>query len=185
MATNFPIQKDEFSNPIGTDSLQGHAEQHQNVNDAVEAIERVVGVTDSTDPNSLTYKINDIVSVLSGLGNSTDTISTLLGLDGNNDLIVTGIENKTVVDSFASSEWRSADYKIVVSKVNSNLYEAFSMKAIHDNSDIYVTTSDIVSNSNVSLANVTFEENSGIISLCVTPVSGSVTVRYIRTALKN
>ena len=37
---------------------------------------------------------------------------------------------------------------------------------------------------NNSLFTYTFEENSGIISLRVTPVSGSISVRFVRTALK-
>ena len=43
MATNFPTSLDTFTNPTGDDSLNSdtvpHADQHANVNDAVEAIE--------------------------------------------------------------------------------------------------------------------------------------------------
>ena len=41
MATNFPTSLDSFTNPVAGDSLASpsHAEQHTNVNDAVEAIE--------------------------------------------------------------------------------------------------------------------------------------------------
>jgi hypothetical protein len=47
-----------------------------------------------------------------------------------------------------------------------------------------VSESNIISNTNNSIFSYTFEENSGIISLRVTPVSGSISVRYVRSALK-
>jgi hypothetical protein len=54
----------------------------------------------------------------------------------------------------------------------------------HDGTDIMVSESNIISNTNNSIFSYTFEENSGIISLRVTPVSGSISVRYVRSALK-
>ena len=53
-----------------------------------------------------------------------------------------------------------------------------------DDESINVSESDVITNFSGEIANITFEENSGIISLCVTPVSAAVTVRYFRTALK-
>ena len=47
MATNFPTSLDNLSNPDATDSLQGHAQLHANVNDAIEALQLKVGVNDS------------------------------------------------------------------------------------------------------------------------------------------
>jgi hypothetical protein len=55
---------------------------------------------------------------------------------------------------------------------------------LNDGTNINVAESNIISNTNNTLASVTFEENSGIIGLCVTPVAASVTARYYRTALK-
>lgn len=182
LATNFPENLDNLTNPTSTDSLEGHAQQHSNVNDAIEAIQTKVGINGSNNPNSLDYKINDLVTIVGGLNNSTDNISTLLGLDGNNDLVISGIENKTVIDSFALSLYRSADYKVQISK-GSEYYFA-KIAILSDGTHINVSESDIISNTNNNLANITFEENSGIISLCVTPVSSAVTVRYFRTALK-
>lgn len=182
MATNFPNDLDNLNNPESTDSLSGHAQQHANANDALEALQAKVGIDGSNDPSSLDYKINDIVTIVGGLGNSTDTISTLLGLEGNNDLTVTGIENKTTIDSFSVSAYRSADYKIQITRNNDSYASKISI--LTDGSSINVSESDIISNTNDVLANITFEENSGIISLCVTPVGSAVTVRYFRTALK-
>lgn len=62
MATTFPASKDDFINPQPTDSTQlvSHAAQHANANDAIEALETKVGVNDSTDPNSLDYKVRQL-----------------------------------------------------------------------------------------------------------------------------
>jgi hypothetical protein len=182
MATNFPAELDNLTNPAGSDELVGHAAQHANANDAIEALEAVIGITNSEDSNSLTYKVNNLASVVSGLGSSTDTISQLLGLEGNNDLEVYGIENQTTIDSFAKNTWKTVNYKIQVTK-NSDVYTS-SITAIVDGSDILVSESDIVSSTNSTLFTYTFEENSGIISLRVTPSSGSIAVRYYRTSIK-
>jgi len=62
MATSFPTSKDDFVNPQSTDSVQtvSHAAQHANANDAIEALENKVGVNNSTDPNSLDYKVKQL-----------------------------------------------------------------------------------------------------------------------------
>jgi hypothetical protein len=62
MATSFPTTKDDFVNPQSTDStaLVSHASQHANANDAIEALETKVGVNNSTDPNSLDYKVKQL-----------------------------------------------------------------------------------------------------------------------------
>lgn len=62
MATTFPASKDDFVNPQATDSvaLVSHAAQHANANDAIEALEAKVGVDNSTDPNSLDYKVKQL-----------------------------------------------------------------------------------------------------------------------------
>jgi hypothetical protein len=184
MATNFPNTLDELINPNGTDQLSApsHSEQHANANDAIEALQAKVGIDGSTDVDSLTYKINDIVSILGDLDNSTDNVIELLGLEGNNDLSVYGIENTTNVDSFSKAIWRTAKYALQVTK-GPEIYTS-EILVSHDGTDILVSESNIVSNTTNSLFSYTFEENSGIISLRVTPVSGEIAVRFTRTALK-
>lgn len=182
MATVFPTSKDNLSNPSSSSELVGHAQQHADANDAIEALETAVGVVNSTDSNSLTYKVNTLSTTVQGIANTSDTISELLGLDGNNDLEVTGIENATNVDSFAKSTWRTVHYKIQVKK-GIDVYSS-NITAIHDGTNILVSESDIVSTTDTSLFTYTFEENSGIISLRVTPNGGSITFKYYRTAIK-
>lgn len=84
MATSFPTSKDDFVNPQSTDSVQtvSHAAQHANANDAIEALETKVGVNNSTDQNSLDYKVTqlelnfqdpeEIKDLAAGLLNHTD-----------------------------------------------------------------------------------------------------------------
>ena len=184
MATNYPNSIDQLVNPNGSDALSApsHSQQHSNANDAIEALEIKVGVDGSQDPDSLTYKVSTIETALNDISNSTDTMQELLGLEGNNDLTVYGIENPTNVDSFAKNTWRTAKYNIQVTK-GSDVYTS-EILVSHDGTNIMVSEANIISNTNNSIFTYTFEENSGIISLRVTPVSGSISVRYVRTALK-
>jgi hypothetical protein len=59
VATNFPSSLDSLTNPTSTDALNSpsHADQHANVNDAVEALEAKVGVDGSAVTTSLDYKV--------------------------------------------------------------------------------------------------------------------------------
>jgi hypothetical protein len=133
--------------------------------------------------NSSDFATQDYVdSAVTSLTSSTDTITTLLGLEGNNDLVVTGIENKTVVDSFSADLYRTAEYNIQISRGSS--YYASKLFVLNDGTNINLSETDMISNTDNDLANITFEESSGIISLCVTPVGSAVTVRFYRTALK-
>jgi len=184
MAINFPESLDQLSNPNATDSLSNpsHSEQHRNANDAIEALQTKVGIDGSEDENSLDYKVADIISQLDSLGNNTDTIQTLLGLEGNNDLTVSGIENKTTLDSFNKTQYRVVKYILSISR-GSNYYTS-ELSVLNDGTNINLSESNVISNTNTTLATVTFEENSGIINLCVTPTSTAVTARYYRTALK-
>jgi len=184
MASNFPTTKDNLSNPAATDELVGHAAQHANANDAIEALENVVGITNSADSDSLTYKVNQLSTSVSTLSNTATSIETLMGLEGNNDLTVAGIQNKTTIDSYSSADYRTASYALQIVKTSTGESYFSNITALRGSSDIYVSESNIVTNANSSIATTAFESANGIISLTVTPVSGEVTVRYFRTALK-
>jgi hypothetical protein len=181
LATNYPTSKDNLTNPAATESMEGHAALHGNVNDAIEAIETKLGINGSNDVNSIDYKVAQLQTSLSTL--DAENASEILGLEGNNDLTVYGIENATSIDSFAKSAYRTVKYTIQVVK-NTDVYTS-EILASHNGTDIMVSESNIISNTNTSLFTYAFEENSGIISLSVTPISGSITARYYRTALKS
>lgn len=80
MATNFPTSLDSLTNPISSDPLNNpsHADQHANVNDAVEALEAKVGVDSSSVTTSHTYKIAQL---------ETNSVSKTV-IDAKGDLLV-------------------------------------------------------------------------------------------------
>ena len=94
MTTNFPADIDNIVNPSSTNPLSNpsHSEQHILANTAIEALEAKIGVDGSTDPNSLDYKVSQLEAA------GWTTTVEVLGLQGNNDLEVYGIENPTVID---------------------------------------------------------------------------------------
>jgi len=175
LATNFPDSIDNLSNPNSTDSLSGHAQQHTNANDAIEALQNKVGIDNSEDSNSLDYRIAQLESGGGQLG-------VELGLSGNNDLEVNGIENKTAIDSFDKTLFATVRYVLQI--IKGSEITSYAIDLVIDSQDVHVQEVQVSSNTLNELATTEFEENSGIISLSVTPISGSVTARYYRTALK-
>ena len=178
MAINFPNSLDQLSNPNATDSLSNpsHSEQHRNANDAIEALQSKVGADNSSVTTSFDYRIRQLES------ESGQEIADKLGLSGNNTLEVTGIENKTAIDSFSKTEYRTVRWVVQLSKGSEIVTEALDL--IQDGTDFHLQEYEVSSNTNNVLADITLEENSGIISLCVTPTNTTVTARYYRTALK-
>lgn len=59
MTTAYPSALDSLSNPASVDKLNspGHATQHININDAVEAIQAWVGIVNTVNPVSLEYRL--------------------------------------------------------------------------------------------------------------------------------
>jgi hypothetical protein len=178
LATNFPDSLDVLSNPNGTSSLSNpsHAQQHSNANDAIEALQTKVGIDGSLDPNSIDYRV-------SALEDGGGQLGVELGLAGNNDLTISGIENKTAVDTFSKSVYSTIRYTLQIRK--NDLFVSEQIDIINDGTNLNVNRYEVSSNTNDSLYTLQLEENAGIISLSVTPTSGSITARYYRTALKS
>lgn len=86
MATNFPNSLDSFTNPVGSNNLSSpsHADQHANVNDAVEAIEAKVGVDGSAVTSSLEYRITN------GISDSLTVDTNTLVVDPTNNRVGVG-----------------------------------------------------------------------------------------------
>ena len=57
MTTVYPASEDSFDRPTASSSLSGHAALHDDLADAIEAIENKVGVDNSTDVTSIDYKL--------------------------------------------------------------------------------------------------------------------------------
>lgn len=101
MATNYPVSKDFFQNPLPTDelSMPDHAGQHANANDAIEALQDKVGINGSMDPNS---HENRIYSLEMSLNNSTANYllvsdigvpSGVAGLDAEGNVLSSQLSN--------------------------------------------------------------------------------------------
>lgn len=64
MPTNYPDGLDNFTNPTPADNLNTpvvlHSDEHSNENDAIEALERWVGVSGSTEPPTIEYRLNNL-----------------------------------------------------------------------------------------------------------------------------
>lgn len=67
MATNFPASLDSLTNPTASDKLNSvtvpHATQHANINDAMEAVQAKVGITDSAVTTSLDYIVKGATGI--------------------------------------------------------------------------------------------------------------------------
>lgn len=83
MTTGFPTSLDSFTNPSGTDNLGSstvpHAEQHANLNDAMEAVQAKVGIDGSADADSLDNKIATIQALGVGDTGFVDYLATVVG----------------------------------------------------------------------------------------------------------
>lgn len=91
MATNYPTSLDTLVNPQSTDSVQSvsHASQHANTNDAIEALQSKVGVNNSTDPNSIDYKVAQLLSYALNYEQAQDAAAALLAHANHTNLIAT------------------------------------------------------------------------------------------------
>lgn len=81
MSTNFPAALDALTNPLSTDGLTGHASQHANENDAIEALQAKVGIDGSVVATSLDYKVTALEASRE-LAANKNVAGGYAGLDG-------------------------------------------------------------------------------------------------------
>lgn len=102
MATNYPNSLDNFTNPLPTDSLASstvpHAQQHANLNDAVEAVQTILGLNPAG--SHLTVK-DRIIS-------AEQQILDQAVLNGLTDVTINQVNNGDIL-RFNGSTW--ANYK--------------------------------------------------------------------------
>lgn len=64
MPSNYPSNLDNFTNPTPANNLNDvavlHSDEHSNANDAITALEKWVGVSGSTNPATIEYRVNHI-----------------------------------------------------------------------------------------------------------------------------
>jgi len=122
--------------------------------------------------------------------NLIDTLAaqaTDLGTEGNNENVIFGIENQTVVDSFNANDWRMVKYLVSISKVadGENRFYATEISILVDGQNLNVAEYGTLDN-NGDMGTIQVSRNGGKVELIVTPNSNikPVTVRYARIGLK-
>jgi hypothetical protein len=118
---------------------------------------------------------------------STSARSTDLGSDGNNESTINGIENPTVFDNFAASEWRSMKYMVSIKYVagGANKYFSTEISILIDGTDVNVTQYATIDNDG-NIGTISVSRAGDTVSLTVVPVGGitPITLRYMRMGLK-
>jgi hypothetical protein len=107
-----------------------------------------------------------------------------LGGDGNNAVIINGIENPTVFDTIDTSEWRTIKYFIQFSKASEEYFKSTELNLVFDGTDANISEFGTVSNYPGEIATISASLNSGIISMMATPSLTPITVRFYRTGLR-
>ena len=129
-------------------------------------------------PNGQDY--SDLIDTLAA--QATD-----LGSDGNNENIVYGIENPTVLETISSTSWRSIKYVVGISHTTGtgNKYSTTEISVLIDKEDISISEYASLDNSG-DIGTVSVSRNGNVITLSVTPNPAirPITVRYFRTGLK-
>lgn len=98
MATNYPNSLDTLQNPTSTDRLDSptvpHHEQHANANDAIEAIQTVLGVS----PAGSHLTVKDRISA------AESSISNQSVLNGMTDVTINTVTSGDIL-RFSGTEW--------------------------------------------------------------------------------
>jgi hypothetical protein len=104
MSTQYPNALDNFINPSPTDTLNSglvpHAQQHANLNDAMEAIQTVLGL----NPAGAHLTVKDRII------NVETLISAQALLNGLSDVTITSVSNNDVL-RYDGSSWVNAPEK--------------------------------------------------------------------------
>ena len=110
-----------------------------------------------------------------------------LGVDGNNELEIFGIENSTVIDSVNINEWRWLKYIISLSKISGgiNKFYATELTILIDTVNINVSESNVIDNDG-DMGTINVSKSGNNLQLVVVPLINirPITVRYARIGLK-
>ena len=113
--------------------------------------------------------------------------ATDLGSAGNNEHEIAGIENRTVIDSFPTSEWRMVKYLVSISKTSGgdNKFYATELGVLIDSNSINVSEYGVIDNDG-DIGTISVSRNGDDLELIVTPNPAvrPVTVRFARIGLK-
>lgn len=122
--------------------------------------------------------------------NLIDTLAaqaTDLGSDGNNENIVYGIENPTILETLDASQWRMVKYVIGISYTanGENKFYGTELSMLIDGENVNISEYAVLDNDG-DIGTVDVSRNGNTLSLSVTPNPAfrPITVRYYRTGLK-
>ena len=120
----------------------------------------------------------------SDLIDTTSFRADVLGGDGNNGVVVNGIESATVFDTIDTATWRTVKYLVQMSHSASGSYRSTEINIVFDGTNQNITEFASVANTGNNVGNITASLNSGTISMTVTPTLTPMTIRFYRTGLK-
>jgi hypothetical protein len=110
-----------------------------------------------------------------------------LGVSGNNELEIFGIENRTVIESVSLSEWRWLKYMVSILKNSDGINKVYAteLTILIDQENINVSESGVIDNDG-DIGTVSVSRNGSNLELVVTPLPNirPITVRYARMGLK-
>jgi hypothetical protein len=122
----------------------------------------------------------DLIDTLAA--NSTD-----LGTNGNNESVVSGIENTTVLESIPVANWRLVKYMVSLSKTTggANKFYATEFTILIDGTNINVSQYGIIDNDgDIGTVDVSRVGPNLVLSIIPNPAVKPVTARYARVGLK-
>jgi hypothetical protein len=123
----------------------------------------------------------------------TDLIDTLaaastdLGTNGNNEHVVSGIENTTVLESIPVAGWRLVKYMVSLSKTTNgdNKFYATEFTILIDGTNINVSQYGIIDNNgDIGTVDVSRVGNNLELKIIPNPAVKPVTARFARVGLK-
>jgi hypothetical protein len=123
----------------------------------------------------------------------TDLIDTLaaqatdLGTSGNNESVVSGIENTTVLESIPVADWRLVKYMVSLSKTTggANKFYATEFTVLIDGTNINIAQYGIIDNDgDIGTVDVSRVGANLVLSIVPNPAVRPVTARYARVGLK-
>jgi hypothetical protein len=113
--------------------------------------------------------------------------ATDLGSDGNNENIVSGIENTTVLESIPVASWRLVKYMVSLSKTTggANKFYATEFTILIDGTNINVSQYGIIDNDgDIGTVDVSRVGANLVLSIIPNPAVKPVTARFARVGLK-
>ena len=113
--------------------------------------------------------------------------STDLGTNGNNESVVSGIENTTVLESIPVASWRLVKYMVSLSKTTggANKFYATEFTILIDGTNINVSQYGIIDNDgDIGTVDVSRVGENLVLSIIPNPAVKPVTARFARVGLK-